>query len=47
MIATLSQFGVNAQAIWVFAAGVLTMMFVVIIVLVAVQFIKALLNGGG
>jgi hypothetical protein len=47
VLATLSSFGVNAQAIWVFAAGVLTMALVLVVIGAAIQFIKALLNGGG
>jgi len=44
MIAVLSQFGVNAEAIWVFAAGVLTVLFTAALVLMGVSLIKTLIN---
>jgi ACR3 family arsenite efflux pump ArsB len=48
MIATaLTQFGVNSEAIWTFAAGVLAALFVLVIIVTAIEFIKSLIDGGG
>jgi hypothetical protein len=44
MLAALSSFGVNAEDIWVFAAGVLSVMFVVALILMGVAFIQSLIN---
>jgi hypothetical protein len=44
MIAALTPFGANSGAIWVFAAGVLSVMFVVALILMGIEFIKTLVN---
>jgi hypothetical protein len=48
VIATaLSQFGVNSEAIWGFAVGVFSVLFVAMLILAAVEFVKSLIDGGG
>lgn len=44
MIAILSTFGANASAIWEFAAGVLTVVFTVTLIIMGISLIKRLIN---
>ena len=44
MIATLGKFGVNAESIWVFAAGVLAFTLVLGIILVGITLMRELLK---
>jgi hypothetical protein len=46
-MATLSQFGVNAGAIWMFAGGVLVFMLVAVLVSAGIAFIRRLLDAAG
>lgn len=43
-LATLSQFGVTSNAIWEFAAGVLSVILVAALVLMGVSLIKRLIE---
>lgn len=47
MMATLSEFGTNSGAIWMFASGVLVVLFVCVLVCMAVAFTKRLLDSAG
>jgi hypothetical protein len=44
IFSVLSQFGVNSFVIWEFAAAVLAVMFVVALILMAVEMIKRLIE---
>lgn len=44
IIATLSEFGKTAYAIWEFAGGVLGFMLVAVIIIMAISFINSLIR---
>lgn len=44
MIATLSKFGANTEAIWMFAGGVLTVFLTTAIILSGISLIKRMLD---
>jgi hypothetical protein len=44
IIAQLSSFGVNSQAIWEFAGGVLVVAFTIALILMGVSLIKKLIE---
>lgn len=44
IIASLSTFGANSQAIWLFAAGIMVVVLVAALILMGVAFIKRLVN---
>jgi len=44
MLAQLSAFGKNTEAIWAFAAGVLVVVFATALVVMAIEFIKTLIK---
>ncbi len=47
VLVALSPFGVNSEAIWTFGAGVMSVLFVLMVIAAAIEFIKSLIDGGG